>query len=874
MSSDFTLLLILALFIVNAWALRHNSRLKKAVRELEARIAKLENAAPIAPTAEPIAEPVAAAPAIPATEMAPEIVVTVPRRPAPRPTAPSLFARIEKSLASRWFIWIGGALIILAAALIVGAAIDEGWFGPPVQLALVYLLGFTLLAGSEFVRRRPEIAGLKTWRSVPAVLAIGGFSAMFAATHAGIATLGLIPLPVAFVVFALIALAAILLSLRLGPWLAIFGLGAGYLAPIMVRFEHPAAIALFAYILTMTAAVLAVLKLRAWLGFIWLVYAAAIVWALAWIDTPRGAGDTGEAAFYAIGLCILAAAFAWNEARAPISLTTLWRERASHEALAAALTLAFATGVILLALFQDDYEPMTIGAIVCFCALAVLAGCLREGFSIAALGAGVLGAAMLWTWPASTDGPTTAPHLPADVATLIRSAGALGFVFSAGGWLLMARSLRGGAGAALSALGPIAVVFATHHSASELRLPALWAAAAIALALMDAFALERISKRVGGVDRAPDVSAAFSLGAIAGVLCAAYFLLERSGLWLSFTFAAFVPFIVWLDRRFSLPALRVAAAITALIVLTRLTIGFEPVLFPLSRTPIFNELLIGYGGSIAALWGAAYLYRKHGQAPRVAGWLEACALIIGVVALFWESRHLVGGGSMRPSGSIAEVGGLATALAAIAFWLAYRFGPTPRRVIFWGETAYVAIAAFLALLVNGLLLNPWLGEAPAPAPGLPILNLLLLGYGAPAAALAAYAILKRRQGAVRRATLAGAAACLLAFLNVTLEVRRIFHGPAMTIGPLTPMEAWSYTAAWIVFAAILLALGLLRRRPTLRYASLAVLLAAIIKAFVFDLSALTGVLRALSYFGLGAAIIATALVYQRFVFPRNTASRS
>jgi uncharacterized membrane protein len=53
-----------------------------------------------------------------------------------------------------------------------------------------------------------------------------------------------------------------------------------------------------------------------------------------------------------------------------------------------------------------------------------------------------------------------------------------------------------------------------------------------------------------------------------------------------------------------------------------------------------------------------------------------------------------------------------------------------------------------------------------------------------------------------------------------------------------------------------------------------VLLAAIIKAFGFDMSALTGVLRALSYLGLGVAVIAVALIYQRYVFPRPLKSAS
>ncbi len=74
-----------------------------------------------------------------------------------------------------------------------------------------------------------------------------------------------------------------------------------------------------------------------------------------------------------------------------------------------------------------------------------------------------------------------------------------------------------------------------------------------------------------------------------------------------------------------------------------------------------------------------------------------------------------------------------------------------------------------------------------------------------------------------------------------------------------------------MFAGALLGLGLLLSRPSLRYASLAVLLAAVIKAFGFDMSALTGLLRGASYLGLGAAILVVALIYQRYVFPKGFA---
>ena len=54
----------------------------------------------------------------------------------------------------------------------------------------------------------------------------------------------------------------------------------------------------------------------------------------------------------------------------------------------------------------------------------------------------------------------------------------------------------------------------------------------------------------------------------------------------------------------------------------------------------------------------------------------------------------------------------------------------------------------------------------------------------------------------------------------------------------------------------------------LRWASLAVIALAVAKVFLIDMSALTGLWRALSFLGLGGCLIALGWAYQRFVFTR------
>ena len=81
-----------------------------------------------------------------------------------------------------------------------------------------------------------------------------------------------------------------------------------------------------------------------------------------------------------------------------------------------------------------------------------------------------------------------------------------------------------------------------------------------------------------------------------------------------------------------------------------------------------------------------------------------------------------------------------------------------------------------------------------------------------------------------------------------------------------PAEIYAYTAAWIACALALLGVGILRRSRPWRALALAVLVAAVLKAFLYDMSDLTGLLRVASFLGLGLALIGIGQIYRRFVF--------
>ena len=162
-------------------------------------------------------------------------------------------------------------------------------------------------------------------------------------------------------------------------------------------------------------------------------------------------------------------------------------------------------------------------------------------------------------------------------------------------------------------------------------------------------------------------------------------------------------------------------------------------------------------------------------------------------------------------------------------------------------------------------------------------NLLLLAYGLPAlfAALFFRVANSRRSGGDRHvATIAGILVLVLIFIEVSLEVRRAFHGSILVSGHVdgafrdagetSNAEWYAYSVAWLMYAGVLLTLGIRRMSSALRHASLVLIMLTTAKLFVLDMSELTGLFRVASFLGLGLSLIGVGYLYQRYVFPPRT----
>ena len=274
----------------------------------------------------------------------------------------------------------------------------------------------------------------------------------------------------------------------------------------------------------------------------------------------------------------------------------------------------------------------------------------------------------------------------------------------------------------------------------------------------------------------------------------------------------------------------------------------------------------GYGIPAASFWaGSIFLRRGGDDAPLRT--VEAAAILFTVLLAFMEIRHAVNHGDVyNRSAGLTEIALQVCVALAMAIGLE-RLRLRTGSIVHTAGAVLLTIFAGLAT-VFGLfgLENPMLWRIDV---GGTVINLLLLAYALPAvlALLLSYAVAGQRP--TKYANTIAAGALVLALAYVTFEIRRIYHGPVMAIGPTTGAEQYTYSIAWLMLGVVLLAAGILFNSQRARLASAVVIALTIGKAFLIDMSALTGVYRALSFMCLGLVLVAIGWLYQRILFRRQ-----
>lgn len=770
--------------------------------------------------------------------------------PAPQPVStPPPRARsgmnLERMIAANWMVWAGGLALALGGLFLVRVAMDAGLFGPMARVLAATLMGMGLIAAAFRGRGMDLVQNARNGvRFLPHILAAAGIITLYGAAIGLGLIYGFVPPLIALALIVLISALAVALSLIFGPVLAALGLTGAYIAPLLTGSDSGSILPLLPYFAIVTGAGLTLVRLKGWRFLSWLSLIGAGLWGVAAV----GSSDLFAAPIvtaYALGLGLTGMYFGARDARHALALPDngvnlrYIAAGLGESQLAAHLFWVLAGALIVLAGLEHGVRSVLAGGLALYGGLSLFASWRRPGFAlITPIAAGVtIICLILW---------------PGEKTSLAYACLAAGLAFGLIGTLVATRLTLRAPVAAAAALMPPATLFIAFWRGGELAVHFGWGLIALAIAVLLGMVLDAMRRDDPDLKRHKGAASAYALGAILSAVLAPFLML--SGLWLGSAIAVVAAAIALVMRRFDLPLMRLAgpaavAAGTGLLVRPGMLSGAV-----ISSVPVFNEMTFGFAIAIAALVIGARLTLKH---PRVRRAYEAGAMVLGFSLIALTIRHIAGGGELNgPFDGMGEASAYAIAYLGMAASFAWRF---KGENWLWRTGEYVAAAIgiggiFMAITEIG----------SSPVGDVPILNLLLPAFAMPALVLAVYASGLRHAARRTEARIAGAGAMLTGFVWVSLEVAR-------TIG--TPMlrdwygdAAWAYSPAWIAYAFALLFWGVWKQRSSARYASLAILILAIGKVFLIDMSALDGVARAGSFIGLGIALIGVALFYQRYVF--------
>jgi uncharacterized membrane protein len=289
------------------------------------------------------------------------------------------------------------------------------------------------------------------------------------------------------------------------------------------------------------------------------------------------------------------------------------------------------------------------------------------------------------------------------------------------------------------------------------------------------------------------------------------------------------------------------------------------------RTPVFNQLLPGYGiPTLLAIYAAYEMRNWSDLRARYA--LQGFASLLSLLTVAVLIRHAMNGGVLDSTvptlGEQSIYTLLVVGLSGILMTLDLK---SPSPVFRYGSMVAGGLAILQTVSLHLGALNPYVtGESTG---SWPLINLLLIGYLIPGLAYGGLAYYAREKRPLPYVILLALSGAMLGFAWVTLSVRRFWQGEFIAYWKgFEQAETYSYSVAWLAIGVGLLALGSRFDARSLRISSAVIVIVTVAKVFLIDMANLEGVLRALSFIGLGFVLIGIGLFYQKILSRKTDGS--
>jgi uncharacterized membrane protein len=918
-------LLLIVVVVVGIFILRsYNLRLRKLegrVQELQnalaGRVLTLENdesfAAPASASATPrpwteaVTEPAAEA----ESEEADIDVRSTPERidetsaPALVPETLTSQESLESTIGARWAVWVGGIALAFGGIFMVKYSIESGLLSPAVRLTFAALFGLALAAAGEVIRRRsaPVLANTFQNAMIPGVLTAAGVVALFGSTYAAHGIYGFIGPATAFFLLALISLATLGLSLLHGQALAGLGLLASMITPALIASTAPKPWVLFGYLVLTWLATAIASRLRNWQIAPALANVFLSFWALLYIT------NSPEVELIPVTLAMLA-----------MVAGTTFILPGRYEATAALDEGVTALSEDLAAPIDSEESPALQPASrpALFLAREPLGMTLTASIGALAVALSLLGYSLLNGYPL--------PNTTLLFAAIVAAVAAFGASRLYAAWPAILSAVAAGLGMSIVLASPmnavdwglaevspalydivvyeglglgaifvlIGVFFLKRFGDSEKPFAALWSVIMAATPLVIAvfsyitfgnwtrdwlhglygiglavvlMALAEWQHRRSAEDSTALPTNVLAAGSFAAAVFALHTLAHDAVPTILLPMLGIAYLLAGRVRSWLvLPWTMVAA-----LIITLGRIAWQPTIVDageLGTTPIFNMLLAGYGIPAAlAVWSAFEVRRS--PSLRLHNALQALASLLVLLTIAILVRHAMNGGVLNSSVPTLGEQSIYTLLAIGASATLMVLDLSASSPVFrYGGMAVGVLSVVSILTLHLLGLNPFItGESTGR---IPFFNLLLLGYLLPALAYGGLAFYARNRRPLPYVMMLAVAGAVMTFAWATLTVRRFWQGEYIPFwNGFIQGELYSYSLVWLAIGIALLWLGARFDARSLRIASAALVLVAVVKVFLIDMANLEGFLRALSFIGLGAVLIGIGLFYQKVLTSRK-----
>lgn len=757
-----------------------------------------------------------------------------------------LFKQLRAGFEQNWMTWIGAIALALGGVFLAKYSLEAGLLSPAMRLSAGGLFGIGLIVAAYYLHyKRIVFEGFNNY--IPAALASGGFITCFALMFLAYNSFSMLSAEWAFIGLAVIALCTSAMAIKLGPLLAVIGMIGAYSVPIWVNTGSGQLFSLLIYValVSVAAAIVAHKVKRIWLWY--LLWVGHIGWYLVGLtlftyDTVWLIGAYALLSILGlIAIARLGLGFNTLEVR-PHSFKRLVNLFPDH-----GLLIAFIAPLMiamLLSVFNFQWQIVALLSIVLLLFLVLKNSRWDAWQAVSLLIALILVVSAKQTYAFD------------DALFIFKNEYGLGLLLALGlsGYGLYfgnkyPKRLAFHLLASLSMFALVGTLYAMIPNTALATAYPLWA---VLLCLMSAVLIKFTQNNTALWQRF-----SYWVGANANITLAITMLLSDSGLTIALAVQVLLLSLLIKKYNVAMPHWPIKALVAAL--LLRLTLS--------PWTPSYDELsifglhwsLVVYPLCIGLFFAAAKCFNTS----QLKVWLEGAALhCLALFVTTETSYQLVGHYPQLFSLSFYEQVLLSCNLLALGCVYLYRAQSAGQLGKLY-RTAGLILSALAGLLLinttldnNPLLMRLYVGETP-------IFNWVLLIWLVPSLlALWLASLVKSLNAKLSQITLGVSG--LLALLAINSLIRQYWQGGFIYLDKATSdAELYSYSVIWLLLGALVVIAGHLKQQRLLQNVGLGILGAVIVKVFLIDMANLTGLLKALSFIGLGLSLVGLSWLFQK-----------